>query len=92
MNAPPFRRTGKMIEGEDLGELRRLLVTAQTTPVMAISMKHGLEEGGFSGQAWTRLHKFIEAKAISAGLPELSEGQYGCDTESGEILDLAPGQ
>jgi len=69
----------------EIAQAKRLLETAQTTPVIAMSMAHGINEGGFAGQAWTRVHDYVAEIAKAHDLPDI-EGQYGIDLETGQFL------
>jgi hypothetical protein len=80
-----MKRLGIFITKAENKELRKLLKIAQETPVIAFSSAHALNEGGLSGQAWTRVKERTHAIALSKGLPEI-RGFYGCDLESGEIV------
>ncbi len=83
-----FKRTGIFLDEDELKEVVDLMRKAQNTPVMALSMAHGLEKGGFSGEAWTRFHERVDELAIEHGLPAPGEGNYGLDGSTGEILDI----
>ncbi len=69
---------------DEIVKAKELLHDAQTTPVIAIDSAHALR-GGMSGDAWKRVHDYIERIAKDHDLPEIS-GQYGLDCENGQFL------
>ena len=81
-----MRRTGVFATTEETEEIAKLASEARSTPVIAMSMDHGIEQGGFAGQAWDRVHKTVYEKALAHGLPEI-RGYYGFDPENGEFID-----
>jgi hypothetical protein len=74
---------------EERDEIVKLWEAAQSTPVIAFSSAHALEEGGLSGQAWSRLNRRVHELALAHGLAE-QEGFYGLDPASGEFLSQYP--
>ncbi len=70
---------------EEAKKIKELHKIAQNTPVIALSMAHGLNSGGFAGEAWTELKKYVHECALKHGLPEI-EGFYGFDGENNEFV------
>lgn len=81
-----MKRSGIFATEEEKTYLQGLLITAKTTPVIALSSRHALERGGFSGEAWNHLRKECHRVALEHGLPEI-EGYYGMD-ETGEFVTV----
>jgi len=81
-----MNRLDVYVTGDERAELKALVRMAQETPVIAVSSKHALEDGGFAGQAWTRVQKRIHEIALSHDLPEI-KGYYGVDLEIGQVLE-----
>ena len=65
-------------------DLKKDLIEAQNTPVIAFSSSHALR-GGLSGDVWQALNEKVHATALKHGLPEI-KGFYGCDLSNGEFL------
>ena len=70
---------------EETKEIKRLHHIAQNTPVIAMSMAHGIAKGGFAGEAWTELEEYIHKCALKHGLPKI-KGFYGFDGANNEFL------
>ncbi len=79
-----MKRTGKFITQEQFEFVHGLTKHAESTPVIALTSKHALERGGFSGEAWQRVHDEINYLAQKFGLPGIT-GDYGLDLNR-EIL------
>ncbi|KKK60780.1 hypothetical protein LCGC14_3020980, partial [marine sediment metagenome] len=58
---------------------------ASSTPMIAFSSKHALEEGGLSGQAWKSAKELCHEMALKHGLPEVP-GYYGIKND-GEFVE-----
>jgi len=71
-------RTGVFVTQEEFDEVQALAARARSTPVIAFSSKHALEEGGLLGQAWTRVVNRINELAEKYNLPPVP-GDYGID-------------
>ena len=80
-----MQSTGVFATPEEIEKLKQQYYNAEKTPVIALSVAHGLRTGGFSGEAWTALYKACHRVALDHGLPEI-EGYYGCDLETGEFV------
>ncbi len=80
-----FVRTKVFANDDETEEIEKLAATARTTPVIALSSVHALEQGGFSGDAWKRVHETVYRYALAHDLPEI-EGYYGFDSATGEFL------
>ncbi|KKM06125.1 hypothetical protein LCGC14_1747100 [marine sediment metagenome] len=70
---------------EETERMKKALITARNTPVIAFSSSHALNEGGLAGQAHKRVAEDCHALALAHGLPEI-EGFYGLDCETGEFV------
>lgn len=81
-----MRRTKVFATDNETKEITDLAEKARTTPVIALSMAHGLDRGGFSGEAWSQVNETIYEYALAHGLPEI-KGWYGFDPTNGEFLD-----
>ena len=81
-----MRRTKVFATNNETKEIADLAEQARTTPVIALSMEHGLDRGGFAGEAWSRVNETIYKYALAHELPEI-KGWYGFDPASGEFLD-----
>ncbi len=81
-----MRRTGVFATEEEVVEMKELLGAAQTTPVIAMSVGHGLHSGGFAGDAWDRLKRRCHELALDHGLPEIT-GFYGLDLQDGQFVE-----
>lgn len=66
-------------------EMKKMLIEARNTPVIAFSSRHALEDGGLAGQAFSRLEKKCHKLALAHGLPEI-QGYYGLDCETREFV------
>ena len=82
-----FVRTEVFATEAEAQEISDLAATAQATPVMAVSSAHGLDRGGFAGDAWRRVNETIYGYALAHGLPEV-QGYYGFDPSNAEFLDV----
>ena len=80
-------RTGVFATPEQAKQIVELAETARTTPCFALSSDHALNHGGFSGDAWSRVHQALNAAALANGLPEIT-GEYGFDGENREFLTV----
>ena len=78
-------RTKVFADDTETQEISELAAVARSTPVIAMSSEHGLESGGFAGDAWRRLNETIYKYALAHELPEI-EGFYGLDLSSGEFI------
>jgi hypothetical protein len=65
--------------------LKRELIAAQNTPVIAFNSEHALNRGGLAGEAWQALKERCHKIALKHSLPEI-KGFYGCDLETGEFV------
>lgn len=81
-----MRGTGVKATLEELANIQELAETARTTPVIALTMKDGMEGRDFASLAWKRCHKAVQEAALGHGLPEI-EGYYGL-AEDGEFLTM----
>lgn len=81
-----MNKTGVFATQEEKEYLLSLVKTARTTPVIAFSSEHALEEGGLSGQAWKRVNESCHKCALAHSLPEI-EGYYGL-TQEGEFVTV----
>ena len=81
-----FVRTGVFANEQEIETINELAEDAKNTPVIALSTAHGLNSGGMSGDAWTRVKKAVYSCALIHGLPEI-EGYYGFDGSNGEFLN-----
>ena len=70
---------------EEMKRIKELHEIAKNTPVIAMSVKHGIEKGGFAGEADTALKTYVHKCALSHGLPEI-QGYYGIDGGNKEFL------
>ena len=84
---PEFVRTGVFATEAETQEISELATAARSTPVMAVSSAHGIEGGGFAGDAWRRVNETIYRYALAHGLPKV-EGFYGFDPSNAEFLDV----
>ena len=80
-----FVRTGVFADKQEIESINELAAQARVTPVIAFTTEHAME-GGFSGDAWSRVNKEIYRCALAHGLPEIT-GYYGFDGSNGEFLD-----
>ena len=80
-----MERTNIFATKEEVKLLKKELINAQNTPVIAFSSKHALEKGGFAGEVWQELKEHCHKLALKHGLPEI-QGFYGCDLENGEFV------
>ena len=80
-----MKRTGVFATEEELADLKKLATEAASTPVMALSVGHGLSTGGFAGEAHTRAKKAAHECALAHGLPEIT-GYYGV-MATGEFVE-----
>lgn len=78
-------RTNVFCTEEEAKEIQKAHKEARTTPVIALSVAHGLSTGGFAGEAWTDLRKLIHGCALKHGLPEI-KGYYGIDLSNKEFV------
>ena len=78
-------RTQVFASDAETQEISELAEVARSTPVIAMSSAHGLESGGFAGDAWQRVNETIYAYALVRGLHAI-EGFYGLDPSNGEFL------
>ena len=78
-----MEHTGVFATAEELEELRKLAMTASTTPVMAMSLGDGLAGRDFASMAWKRAKEACQKVALAHGLP--TEGHYGV-TSDGEFV------
>ncbi len=69
---------------EEIKDLKASVHRACKTPMIALSSRHALEEGGFSGQAWRSTKELCHEMALKHGLPEIP-GFYGI-TNDGEFV------
>ena len=81
-----YIRTQVFASEEAIQEIKNLAATARSTPVIAVSSAHGLDSGGFAGDAWRTVNEAIYKHALAGGLPEI-QGYYGFDPSSGEFLE-----
>lgn len=79
-----MKRLNVFADKKEKKELKKLLIKAQNTPVIAFSGAHAMR-GGLSADAWEMVRKRTHEIALSKGLPEI-KGFYGCDLENGEFL------
>ena len=77
--------TGTFASPTEIEELKDLLSRARNTPVIALSVAHGIERGGFAGEARQAMLKRCHEIALAHGLPEIT-GFYGCDLATGEFV------
>jgi len=82
-----MKRTGIFATDEEAREIGELHDQAQKTPVIALTMMHGLSTGGFSEEAWTLVKKTVHKYALVHGLPEI-EGYYGFDRSNNEFVSV----
>lgn len=94
-------RTGKFLEADVAEQLRKLHLSAQTTPAILLSQRslgpYGKTE---SELAWNRFNDAMDAAAVGTGLPpprtitdddgDLATVNYGCDFATGEVLGWEP--
>lgn len=80
-----MKRTGVFATEDEAKEIIELHRVARSTPVIALSVAHGINSGGFAGEVWTRLKQTIHSFALTHGLPEI-EGFYGFDGRNNEFL------
>jgi hypothetical protein len=78
-------RTGVFATEEEVKRAIELYQIAQRTPVIAMSVRHGIERGGFAGEAWTHMQETVHNYALGHGLPDFS-GYYGLDTGNREFI------
>jgi len=78
-------KTNVKASPEEVVELKGLLQTAQTTPVIALSTADAMSGRDFSSLAWNRVKERCHAVALAHGLPEIP-GFYGCDLKTGEFV------
>lgn len=70
---------------EEQEDLKKDLIQAQNTPVIAFSGSHAMR-GGLSGDVWQALKEKCHKLALKHGLPEIP-GFYGCDlSKNGEFV------
>lgn len=72
---------------EETEKMKKDLIEARNTPVIAMSVKHGIEKGGFAGEAHQRVKEECHKLALAHGLPEI-QGFYGMDCETGEFVSI----
>lgn len=77
--------TGVKANENEIEELKRLLLVARRTPVIALTSEQALSGRDLSSQAWERVKTRCHEVALAHGLPEIP-GYYGCDLETGEFL------
>ncbi len=80
-----FDRSGVFASAEEIEEIAALAASARATPVIAMSSAHGLERGGFAGDAWRLVQEAVYRYALAHGLPDIV-GFYGFDGANGEFL------
>jgi hypothetical protein len=79
-----LRRTGIKATPAEKNNILELAETARKTPVIALSMKDGMEGRDFASLAWERVYDAINDAAIAHDLPR---GDYGFDSDKGEFMD-----
>ena len=72
------------VDAEELKELSKLAKAAANMPVMALSVRDGLEGRDFAATARERMMKRCHEIALAHGLPEIP-GYYGI-TSDGEFV------
>lgn len=80
-----MHRTNVFASEEEAKEIKKLHKKAQSTPVIAMNMAHGLKKGGFAGEAWDHLKMTVHKYALAHDLPEI-KGYYGIDLENKEFV------
>ena len=79
-----MRQTGVYATAEERDRVADAVRRAHRTPVIALSSRHALEQGGLSGQAWEHARQLCHDLALQHGLPEI-QGWYGM-AEDGEFI------
>ena len=79
-----MKRLNVFADKKETKKILNLMEIAQSTPVIALSKAHG-DQGGFAGQAWTRVKETVYKTALAHGLPEI-EGFYGFDPFNSEFI------
>jgi len=80
-----MKRTNIFATEEEAKEINKLATEARSTPIIAMSITHGLSTGGFSGEAWKRCEERLHVIALSHGLKEIP-GYYGFDPKNREFI------
>ena len=78
-------RTNVYATEEEIKELKKLLIEARSTPVIALSVAQGISGKDLASQARESLIKKCHSFALAHNLPEM-KGYYGCDLSTGEFL------
>jgi len=73
-----------VLEKEDLQELVNLTNEAKTTPVLAMSVRQGLEGKDWASQAWERVRDKWDELGKKYGFTPTAV--QGIDMETGEVL------
>lgn len=81
-----MKYTGIKATPEETAKAVELATRASNTPVIALSVAHGIERGGFAGEAWHDAQTYCHAMALKHGLPEIP-GFYGM-TKDGEFVQM----
>lgn len=76
--------TGVFATKEELREISEAAKVANNTPCIALSVAHGIEKGGFSGEAHLSAKELCHKLALAHGLPETT-GFYGIKND-GEFV------
>lgn len=79
-----MKHTNVFASEDEIKQVKEAVQRAQSTPVIAFSSRHALEEGGLSGQAWKDAKELCHEFALAHGLPEIT-GYYGM-TNEGEFV------
>ena len=66
-------------------KMKKALIAARNTPVIAFSSEHALNRGGLAGEAHQSVAEGCHKLALAHGLPEI-QGFYGLDCETGEFV------
>ena len=80
-----MKRTGIFCSTEEAETIKKKYNQARNTPAIALSVSHGIERGGFAGEAWDYFRKELHTIALKYGLPEIS-GYYGIDLSNNEFV------
>ena len=82
-----MKRTNVFATDEEKKQIKELVSTAQSTPMIALSSDAAISGRDFSSLAWKSAHEKIHATAMSHGLPD-TQGWYGIDLANGEFLSM----
>ncbi len=71
-----MKHTSVYATEDEMARVSAAALRAASTPVIAFSSRHAMEEGGLSGQAWKSAKVLCHELALAHGLPEIP-GYYG---------------